>query len=115
MRRAAIGAIAAVIVVLLGAAVGSSVPLPPRAPVYIDDATRSYLAAPCKNGGLHDSEIDPDKLRPGTAREARELRYKPDRTCRAAGLHAPDGRSLLGKGLEWVGFLPPLHQWWDDW
>lgn len=94
---------------------GTNVPMPWHASVYIDDASRTYFAAPCKTEWEHRPGARAEALRFGTAREARRLKYKPDETCRNTGLHSPDGRSLGGQVLESIGVLPPLRFWWDEW
>jgi hypothetical protein len=99
----------------LGLGIGSNTPMPGHAAVYIDDATRTYLAAPCKSAGAHGPDINVGALRFGTKSEARRLEYKPDDVCRNTGIHAPDDRSATGHLLQWLGLLTPLKHWWDEW
>jgi hypothetical protein len=101
--------------IFFGFGIGSNTPMPAHAPVFIDDATQSYLAAPCRNIAAFNTEIRVSELRLGTKSEARRKNYKPDRVCRNTGLHAPEGRSLSGFFFEWLGLLPPLQYWWDNW
>jgi hypothetical protein len=103
------------VLLFLGLGIGSNTPMPAYAPVYIDDGTRTYLAAPCKSAGMYSSDINADALRFGTKSEARRLGYKPDDVCRNTGIHAPDERSATGHLLQWLGLLPPLKHWWDEW
>lgn len=98
---------------VIGAGIGTTTVMPDYAPVYIDDASRTYLAAPCEPEWRKRNDVVADQLRFGTALEARRLKYKPDDYCRNTGLHAPEGRSALGLLLEKLGFLSPLEYWWD--
>jgi hypothetical protein len=105
-------AVAAVLVVGLG--IGSVAEMPGHAPVYMDDSSRTFLAAPCAAEWRTRTGVQPDAVRLGTAAEARHLQYSPDEICRKTGMHSPSDRSVTGHVLELFGVLPPLKQWWNE-
>jgi hypothetical protein len=106
--------IAVAVVLVVGLGIGSVAEMPGRAPVYLDDSSRTFLAAPCLAEWRTRTGAKPDAARLGTAAEARYLQYSPDEICRRTGLHSPGDRSVTGHLFELLGLLPPLKQWWDE-
>jgi hypothetical protein len=97
----------------IGFGVGSVVLVPPYALVFINDASKTYIALPCMDEWQHRATQVVDVVRRGTVGDAIKLGYKKDDSCREAGGFQEDGRSLSGLFLERVGILPPLEHWWD--
>lgn len=115
MRIAVKIALVALGVILCGVlVVGTNTVMPGHAPVYLDDESRTYLAAPCEAEWQRRNGATANRLRFGTASEARRRNYGPDDHCRSTGLHAPEGRSAAGLLFEMLGILPPLKYWWDE-
>jgi hypothetical protein len=104
----------AALLIGLGIAIGSSDYMPSYAVVFLDDATKTYIALPCVEEWRSRPTRQVDIIRRGTAGEARQLGYKVDEKCRDAGGYIEDGRSLAGLILVWLGVLPPLKHWWDQ-
>jgi hypothetical protein len=98
---------------LLGFGIGSSLPMPGYARVYLDDDAKTYIATPCLAGWQQQKSQTMSFLRLGTASEAIGLGYGSDRLCRETGAFVEDDRSLTGLLLEKVGILPPIRHWWD--
>jgi hypothetical protein len=98
---------------LLGFAIGSNVPMPGYAAVYLDDDAKAYIALPC----LSEWQQRPSQrlafLRLSTASEAIRLGYKSDTVCRERGTFMEDDRSLSGLLLVKFGILSPVRHWWD--
>jgi hypothetical protein len=108
----AIIAVAAVLGV--GLWIGSAAEMPGHAPVYMVDASRTFLAAPCLAEWRTRTGANPDAARLATAAEARHLQYSPDEICRKTGMHSPSDRSVTGHLFELFGLLPPLKHWWEE-
>ena len=106
--------IAVAAVLVGGLAIGTVAEMPGHAPVYMDDSSRTFLAAPCVAEWRTRTGVKPDAVRPGPVAEARYLKYSPDEICRKSGMHSPSDRSVTGHLLELFGVLPPLKQWWDE-
>ena len=89
----------------LGFFIGSSRGMPEYAHVFVDDKARTYFAPACV------------ERRPGlrftTAREARNLKYRPDRKCKNEGGFIQDDRSLTGHLLQKIGILKPIPSRWN--
>jgi hypothetical protein len=101
-------------VLIFGLGIGSITPMPAHAPVYLDDFSKIYLAAPCVAEWRTRTGANPNAIRLGTAAEARRLQYSPDEICGNTGMYAPSDRSVTGHVFELFGFLPPMKQWWDE-
>lgn len=88
------------------------VSMPPYAAVYLDDATRTYVALPC----MAEWSKRPTKIfvlaRLSTAGEARKLRYDPDDVCVQTGAFIEE-ESPIAFILVKLGILPPTKYWWD--
>jgi hypothetical protein len=113
--KAVLSGVAALLVVALFAGTGitSMKVMPDYAPVYLDDASKTYFAAPCVLEWER-PDINANALRLSTANEARSLKYKPDHTCRNTGIMAIEDRSLTGQLFERIGLLAPNTPWWDN-
>jgi hypothetical protein len=97
----------------LGSGIGTLVPMPPYAYVYVDDDARTYIALPCIEEWRTRTTGDAT-LRLAQFKEIRPLKYKGDQRCRDTGAFMPEGRSASGRLLQWFGVLPPLTYWWDQ-
>ncbi|SRR5712691_1923433 len=106
-------AVAAGILFFLGLGIGTSVPMPGYAPVYLDDVSKTYIALPCTTEWESRSSKQIAMLRLGHRQEAVTLHYTPDDNCRNTGAFSGDGHSLSGLLLMKLGLLSPIIYWWD--
>ena len=107
-------AAAPLIVLGLGLAIQTSVPMPGYALVFVDDREKTYLAPQCLDEWHGRKSTTFDILRRTTAKEAFALRYKSDRICRDTGAFQAEGYSATGMLLYKIGILPKLKYWWDQ-
>ena len=75
----------AALLIGLGIAIGSSDYMPSYAVVFLDDATKTYIALPCVEEWQSKQTQTVTLIRRGTAGEAGKLGYKTDDECREAG------------------------------
>jgi hypothetical protein len=86
MKKFVTGALGiAAFLALAGLGIGSSVPMPSYAVVYMDDITKTYIALPCVEEWQSKQTQTVTLIRRGTAGEAGKLGYKTDDECREAG------------------------------
>ena len=92
---------------LAGTGIGTIVPTPDYAPVYVDQLTNTYFAPQC---------VPPERtaLVPARISVAVKAGVTMDRDCRETGAFAQDGPPLTDLLLQWLGILPPRRYWWDD-
>jgi hypothetical protein len=103
----------AAVLLAIGFAITSIQLAPSYAVVFIDDASKTYIALPCIDEWQRRDAKSVDIVRRGTMGDAITLGYKKDVGCREAGGFQEDGRSLSGFLLERIGILSPLEHWWD--
>ncbi|MEY2520474.1 MAG: hypothetical protein QOF24_2233 [Verrucomicrobiota bacterium] len=83
---------------VIGFGISTTKTMPDHAWILVDDAKRVYLSQP----------------RLLTAREAYELKYKPDDDCRNSNGFVSEGRSLTGLFLQKIGLLRPVPERWNE-
>ena len=94
------------VLLLIGLGVRPSKGMPDNVRVYVNDATKTYMAPSC---------VRPlSGCRRITAGEARTLGYKPDLKCRDDGAFIQEGRSLTGSLLQRIGILKPIPPKWNE-
>jgi hypothetical protein len=96
-----------------GFGVESSVGMPGYAAVYLDDASKTYVALPCIEDWRSRRGADFAIARLSKVSEAQALHYKLDDDCRESGGYIDDDRSLSGLFLVKLGVLPTKQHWWD--
>jgi hypothetical protein len=101
------------ILMAAGLSIGSTVPMPDYAVVFLDDSSKAYIALPCIEEWRTRPSRTVSLARRGTAGEARALKYQPDDRCRESSGFVGEGRSLTGMMLEKLGLLSPVRHWWD--
>lgn len=94
------------VLLMIGSSIGSSKGMPDYAKVYVDDATKTYLAPP--------SIIIAADFRIITAGEARKLGYRPDGKSRDEGAFIQEGHSLTEMFLETSDILKPIPPRWNE-
>jgi len=94
------------VLLLIGLGIRSSKGMPDNAIVYVNDATKTYMAPSLVR--------PPTGCRRITAGEVRTLGYKPDQTCRDEGAFMQEERSLTGTLLQIIGILKPIPPKWNE-
>jgi len=94
------------VLMLIGLGIRSSKGMPDNAIVYVNDATKTYIAPSCIRLLTECRRI--------TAGEARILGYKPDLKCRDMGEFIQKDRSLTGNLLQTIGILEPVPSKWNE-
>ncbi len=80
--------------------------MPDNAVLLLNDEVKTYFSPKC-------AQNEKKMLRPGTAAEARRLKYAPDDRCQGEAGFCQEGRSLTGSLLVRLGLLPPLPSRWN--
>lgn len=101
-------------ILLLGFGIETNDTMPGYAVIFVDDASKTYIAPQCVNEWQNKPTKTLNIIRRTTADEARKLNYEPDYDCRETGAFAPDGRTLIGLILVKIGILSPISHWWDQ-
>jgi hypothetical protein len=91
----------------------SFVDIPGYAAVYLDDASKTYIALPCVEDWRSRRVGDFAVARLSKASDAQAMHYKQDDDCRKAGGYSDEDRSLSGLLLVRLGILPPMEHWWQ--
>src|SRR5258706_2597577 len=91
----------------------SFVDIPGYAAVYLDDASKTYIALPCIEDWRSRRGAGFAIARLSKASDAQAMHYKRDDDCRKAGGYSDEDRSLSGLLLVRLGILPPKEHWWN--
>ena len=108
-----IGAVLAVIALIVGALIGTRVSVPPGAIVYADDGARTIVAPQCRQIWQRFSARPSAALRKTVYAEVEARGYLPNKNCRELGAFEQQGPTWTGILFASIGLVAPRRYWWD--
>jgi hypothetical protein len=101
------------IALIVGALIGTRVPVPPGATVYADDGARSIVAPQCRRIWQRFSARPSAELRKTVYSEVQARGYLPNKNCRELGAFEQQGPTWTGILFAKIGLVAERRYWWD--